>query len=93
MRFKIANEETEFCEEIDLNEKVRTELNRIIMKYPQLKLSLDPNITTFTGRSILNQNDISLDKTFKEHKMKNNSIITIQDKRDVELAINNFKFF
>lgn len=90
MRFKFANEETEFFEEIDLNKTVREELGRIINKYPQYKLSLNPNITTFTGRSILNQNEDSLNKTFKDHKLKTNSFIMIQDKKDVELAVNNF---
>lgn len=90
MRFKFANEETEFFEEINLNKTVREELSRIINKYPQYKLSLNPNITTFTGRSILNQNEDSLNKTFKEHKLKINSFIMIQDKKDVELAVNNF---
>ena len=90
MRFKFASFDKEFIEEIDLSKTVREELTRIISKYSQYNLSLDPNITTFTCKSILNQNEDSLDKTFSQHKMKQNNIITIQDKRDVELAINKF---
>ena len=90
MRFKFASFDKEFIEEIDLSKTVREELTRIISKYSQYNSSLDPNITTVTCKSILNQNEDSLDKTFSQHKMKQNNIITIQDKRDVELAINKF---
>ena len=86
MRFKIVNTDTEIIEDIDLEKTAREELQRFIEKYSQLQLSLDPNITTFTGRGIINANSKNLNKTFKQLKLKQNSIINIEDKRDVELA-------
>lgn len=86
MRFKIVNQDKEFVEEINLDKIVREELQRLIYKYPQYGLSLDPNVTTFTCKGIINQDDKKLGQTFRQLRLKQNSVISIEDKREVELA-------
>lgn len=92
MKFKISSNSEEFDEFINLNETVRNELTKVINKHSALKLSLDPNEWTFQSRSVLNQDIESLNKTFKAHKMNQNSVIIINDKRGVELALNKNSF-
>ena len=92
MKFKISSTSEEFDVLIDLNQTVEAGLNKVKTDYPNLQLSLDPNQWTYQSKSILNQNKESLKKTFKEHKMKQNSIILISDKRGLELALNRTSF-
>jgi hypothetical protein len=92
MKFKISSKAEEFDVFIDLNQTVEAGLNKVINDYPNLELNLDPNDWTYQSKSILNQNPESLKKTFKEHRMNQNSIITINDKRGVELALNRTSF-
>lgn len=92
MKFKISSNSEEFDEFINLNETVINELTKVINKHSALELSLDPNEWTFQSRSVLNQDEESLNKTFKAHRMNQNSIIIITDKRGVELALNKNSF-
>jgi len=92
MKFKISSNSEEFDEFINLNETVRNELTKVINKHSALELSLDPNEWTFQSRSVLNQDEASLNKTFKAHRMTQNSVIMITDKRGVELALNKNSF-
>lgn len=78
----------EIVEEVDLNKTIKEELLRFIEKYPQYNLSLNPTITTFTSRSVLNKDAETLSKTLKQLKLKQNSLISICDTRNVELAFN-----
>lgn len=86
MKFKLVNQDKEIIEEMNLNNTAREELQRLINKYPQYELSLDPNVTTFTCRGIINQDERKLGKTLKELRLNQNSVINIEDKREVELA-------
>lgn len=86
MKFKFVNLVDEIIEEVDLNKTANEILTKFIEKYPQYNLSLDPNQTTFTSRGVINQNKENLNKTLIQLKLKQNSIIMIEDKRDVELA-------
>lgn len=88
MKFKIVNHDIEIVEEVDLNKTIKEELLRFIEKYPQYNLSLNPTITTFTSRSVLNKDAETLSKTLKQLKLKQNSLISICDTRNVELAFN-----
>ena len=90
MKFKIVNRDIEIIEEVDLNKTAREEFTRFIEKYPQYNLSINPTITTFTSRSVLNKDDETLNQTLKQLKLKQNSLISICDTRNVELALNNF---
>ena len=92
MKFKLANTSTDFDEFIDLNETVEAGLNKVIEKHPNLHLNLDPKEWTYTSRSVLNQDEESMKKTFKAHRMNQNSIILINDKRGVRLALNRTSF-
>jgi len=92
MKFKISSNSEEFDEFINLNETVRNELTKVIEKHSALELSLNPIEWTFQSRSVLNQDEESLNKTFKDHRMTQNSIIVITDKRGVILALNKNSF-
>ena len=90
MKFKLINQDIEIVEEVDLNKTAKEELLRFINKYSQYNLSLNPTITTFTSRIVLNKDEETLNQTLKQLKLKQNSIISICDTRNVELALNNF---
>lgn len=87
MRFKVVGNDTEIVEAFSLDITAEEMLKTFISRHPELNCSLDPNVTTFTSRGIINQDKDTLKKKLSELRIKANSIIMIEDKRGVELAL------